>query len=135
MEQLRKELKYVGSRSSGSGGQHVNKVSSRVTLKFDLNASAHFSAEEKETIKKKMSGRLSQEGILSMSCETSRSQLKNKKLVTNRFFEELGWALKKEKTRKECTLPVSVQLKRKQSKMALSQKKGFRKKVTVTEHY
>lgn len=133
MEQIRKELRYVSSRSSGSGGQHVNKVSSRVTLKFDLESCPYFSDEEKEQIKSKMAGRIGQDGIIQMSCDTSRSQLKNKKLVTARFFEALASAIKKEKIRKECTLPPAIQHKRKQHKMAQSQKKDFRKKISGIE--
>jgi ribosome-associated protein len=76
------ELTYKAVRSSGAGGQNVNKVSSKVILTFHLENSNAFSEEEKELIVSKLTKKLTQEGVLILTCEEDRSQLKNKEIAT-----------------------------------------------------
>ena len=75
---LIKELSFKTARSFGAGGQHVNKVSSKVILSFDLENSEGLNMREKKLLKKAMSSRLTKEGVLNLSCEESKSQHQNK---------------------------------------------------------
>ena len=86
---LVKELSFKTARSSGAGGQHVNKVSSKVILSFDLENSEGLNTREKRLLKKALSSRLTSESILNLSCEESKSQHQNKDLVIKRFFSIL----------------------------------------------
>ena len=86
---LIKELSFKTARSSGAGGQHVNKVSSKVILSFDLENSEGLNMREKKLLKKAMSSRLTKEGVLNLSCEESKSQHQNKDLVIKRFLSIL----------------------------------------------
>ena len=81
-----REFKFQTSRSSGPGGQHVNKVSSRVELRFNLWESQLLTYEEKNLLYRKLSTRISQEGILSIVVQVDRSQLKNKQLAITKFW-------------------------------------------------
>ena len=86
---LEKELSFKTARSSGAGGQHVNKVSSKVILSFDLENSEGLNTREKRLLKKALSSRLTNDGIINLSCEESKSQYQNKGLVIKRFFSIL----------------------------------------------
>lgn len=94
-----KELKFKTSRSSGSGGQNVNKVSTKVELRFDLDNSSILTDAEKDTIKLKLKNRISSENILIITSDSERTQLRNKKKVIELFLELLEKALKKPKKR------------------------------------
>ena len=91
-ETIYKELQFKAVRSSGAGGQHVNKVSSKVELYFDLTNSPSFSEEEKELLFKNLATRLTKEGVLQLSSGESRSQHTNKEKVVKRLFEVLAKA-------------------------------------------
>ena len=88
-EGIIQELKFKAVRSSGAGGQHVNKVSSKVELTFDLENSMALTDLEKNRLLKKLSSKLSKENILLLQCEETRSQHKNKELVIKKFLETL----------------------------------------------
>lgn len=135
MEKIRDEIRYIASRSSGSGGQHVNKVSSRVSLLFHVNDSQYLTVVEKEVILKKLSNLISKEGVLQLSCDSSRSQHRNKTIVTERFFQLLNAALEEQKPRKETTLPASIKHKRRLNKAAKSVQKEFRRKVNPANYF
>lgn len=125
---LMQELKFKAIRSSGAGGQHVNKVSSKVELTFDITNSRSLSAFEKERIINKLSSRLTKENVLILQVDESRSQHKNKALVINRLFDLLENALKIEKKRKR-TRPTKSSIEkriRKKKKDAL--KKAHRRR-------
>lgn len=81
-EKIITELQYKAVRSSGSGGQNVNKVASKVVLTFDLKNSQSLSEEEKLRLETKLMTRLTAEQILILNCDEDRSQLKNKAIVT-----------------------------------------------------
>ena len=124
---LNKEVKYRTSRSSGAGGQHVNKVSTKVELIFDVNRSAVLSEEQKTIIHDKLKNRISNEGLLILQCDETRSQLKNKEIVFNRFILLIEDALKPKKERKPTKPTKSSVEKRLKDKKTKSEKKDLRK--------
>ncbi len=124
---LQKEVKYRTSRSSGPGGQHVNKVATKVELLFDVNNSTILTENEKETISLKLKNKISQEGILSVQCESSRSQLKNKELAFNKLLKLLNEALTINKVRKPSKPKKGAILKRLSDKKRHSEKKSNRR--------
>ena len=130
-EKILSELNFKAVRSSGAGGQNVNKVASKVVLTFDLNASQALSDEEKVLIETKLASRLTSENILILNCDEDRSQLKNKTIVTKRFLDLIKKALVVAKPRKATKVPKSVIKKRIKDKKNLSEIKANRKKPIV----
>lgn len=128
IEKVLLELSFKAVRSSGAGGQNVNKVSSKVVLTFDLNASKALSDEEKELLLSKLAPRLTSDAILILNCDEDRSQLKNKTIVTKRFLELIQKALVVPKKRKATKIPRSVIEKRIKEKRNTSEIKESRKK-------
>lgn len=124
---LQSELQFKAVRSSGAGGQNVNKVASKVELSFDLEASTGLLDDEKELLKKNLSSRLTKGNVLLLQCEESRSQHKNKELVINRFFELIKDGLIIPKVRIPTKTPRSVIRKRLKAKRKTSDKKANRK--------
>ena len=122
------ELQYKAVRSSGAGGQNVNKVSSKVVLTFDLPNSQVLSEEQKEWLKLKLASRLTTDSVLILNCDEDRSQLKNKEIVTKRFLEILKKALIVPKARKATKIPKSVIRKRIKDKKNISEVKKNRRK-------
>ncbi len=105
------ELSFSFSRSSGKGGQSVNKVNSRVSLSFAVDDSPNLSGEEKALIKVKLAGRINNEGILRLDADRQRSQRTNKEEVINRFITLLRQALQVQKKRRG-TRPTRASNKR-----------------------
>lgn len=128
IENLIKELSFKATRSSGAGGQHVNKVSSKVELTFDLEKSKELSDEEKELLLKYLATRLTKENVLILQCDESRSQHKNKEIVVDRFIKLVTTGLIRPKKRKRTKPSRSSIQKRLTSKKKLSNKKSTRKK-------
>ncbi len=128
LDKIKSELSYKAVRSSGAGGQNVNKVSSKVILSFDILQSNGLSNSEKELLKSKLRPRLTSDYILMLNGEEDRSQLKNKALVTKRFFEILKIALTIPKQRKATKIPRSVIEKRIKAKRNNSLIKQNRKR-------
>lgn len=126
IEKLMGECVFTAVRSSGSGGQNVNKVSSKVVLSFDVNASEVLSEIEKLRILEKLTNRISKNGILQISSDTERTQWLNKKAVTAKFQLLIRQSLQHERKR-YATKPTcqSVQ-KRLDDKKRQSTKKHFR---------
>jgi ribosome-associated protein len=122
------ELTFKAVRSSGAGGQNVNKVSSKVVLTFDLVSSLALSDEEKELSLKKLKSKVTLEGILILNCDEDRSQLKNKTIVTKRFLEIIEKSLIVPKPRKATKTPRSVVEKRLKDKSSTAEIKQNRKK-------
>lgn len=126
-KQLIQESWYKAVRSSGAGGQNVNKVSSKVELHFDLVSSTAFSDDEKERLQKKLQSRLTTSNELILQCDESRSQHKNKEIVTQRFLELIREGLKKPKPRKKTKPSKAAKLKRLREKKHRSEKKASRR--------
>lgn len=122
------ELSFKAVRSSGAGGQNVNKVSSKVVLSFDLHNSQSLSHDEKSLLSEKLKTKLTLEGILILNCDEDRSQLKNKEIVTKRFLKLIQNALIIPKKRKPTKIPRSVIEKRIKAKRNTSEIKQSRKK-------
>ncbi|WP_445732714.1 alternative ribosome rescue aminoacyl-tRNA hydrolase ArfB [Mariniflexile sp.] len=125
------ELTFKAIRSSGAGGQHVNKVSSKVELTFDINESLVFDDGQKERLLNKLKTKFTNEGTLVMQCDETRSQHKNKELVTKRFFELLESGLLVPKKRIPTKIPRSVVKKRLKNKRNVSDKKANRQKPDI----
>ncbi len=123
------EIDFKAIRSSGAGGQHVNKVSSKIELSFDIQASKGISDEEKLLILKKLSSRTTKLGVLKLSCGDTRSQYRNKKQVTKRLFEILKSSLHIPAIRKSTTPTKASIKKRLELKKHVSLKKSNRKKL------
>jgi len=130
-ETLIKELKFKAVRSGGAGGQHVNKVSSKVELQFDLQNSLAFTEEEKELLLKTLSFKLTKVNVLLLQCDESRSQHKNKEIVIKRFIELIKNALKVPKKRKATKPSKSSIQKRLDKKKKLAFNKAFRKRPNL----
>lgn len=127
-EKIISELHFKAVRSSGSGGQNVNKVSSKVVLTFDLNSSQALTEDEKVVIASKLAPKLTSENILILNCDEDRSQLKNKTIVTKRFLELIKKALIVPKKRKATKIPKAHIEKRLKDKSSISEIKENRKK-------
>lgn len=130
-EALLKELSFKAIRSSGAGGQHVNKVASKVELIFDLKASSVLNEEQKQRLLHKLQNRLTKEGVLILQCGESRSQHKNKDIVINRFLNLIRTGLIIPKKRVPTKIPKSVIRKRLKNKRNLSEKKTNRRKPNL----
>ena len=122
------ELNFKAVRSSGAGGQNVNKVSSKVVLSFDLMNSQALSEDEKLLLETKLYSRLTSEKILILNCDEDRSQLKNKAIVTKRFLDIITAGLVIPKIRKATKIPKSVIRKRIKDKKNVSDIKKNRRK-------
>ncbi len=127
-EKIISELNFKAVRSSGAGGQNVNKVSSKVVLSFDLGNSKALSEEEKLLLETKLYSRLTSEKILILNCDEDRSQLKNKAIVTKRFLDIITAGLVIPKIRKATKVPKSVIRKRIKDKKNVSDIKKNRRK-------
>ncbi len=122
------ELSFKAIRSGGAGGQHVNKVSSKVVVSFDVLNSMGLSESEKDLVVSKLSNRLNSDSILQVACDESRSQFKNKELVIKRLILVIQSALMVAKIRKETKIPKSVIKKRIKDKKIQSDIKNSRRK-------
>lgn len=121
-------VQFQTSRSGGSGGQHVNKVETKVTLLFDLEAATPFSAEEKERLRTRLASRLQGDGLLQVSSQETRSQFRNKEIALEKLAGLLTGALKIEKPRK-ATKPSRASMQRRlEAKRVQALRKINRKK-------
>lgn len=129
MEKLHRELRFRVARSSGSGGQHVNKVSTKVELLFDILNSSQLNDAQKELILEKLANRINQDGILQFAVDTTRSQLQNKTLAIKKFDHLLAKALAPVKKRAEVLAYTADKRKRLNDKKRTGEKKAARRKV------
>lgn len=125
---LLSELTYKATRSSGAGGQHVNKTSTRVELYWSIFESKAFTADKILRLREKLHNRITKEGMIILASEKSRSQHKNKVDVTNRFLALIQANLVEPKIRKRTTPSRASKLKRLSNKKAHSEKKANRRK-------
>ncbi|MFS4415494.1 alternative ribosome rescue aminoacyl-tRNA hydrolase ArfB [Maribacter sp. 2307ULW6-5] len=120
------ELQFKAIRSGGPGGQHANKVSSKVVLVFDLAHSTGLSDAEKIRLATKLANRLNKDGTWALQCDRHRSQHQNKEEVIKRFFVLLKQALRVPKKRKASAPSRSAMEKRLRAKKRNAQKKADR---------
>jgi ribosome-associated protein len=124
-----KEFLFSASRSSGPGGQNVNKVSTKVELRFDIPNSNLLSEEEKEILLIRLQKKINSEGFLIIVSQSERSQLKNKEKNIEKFYALLKKSLTPKKKRKP-TKPNAVAIeKRLEEKKMNAEKKTRRKEV------
>lgn len=121
-----REFKFQTSRSSGPGGQHVNKVSSRVELRFNLRETQLLNDDDKSILYHKLATRISQDDILSIVVQADRSQLKNKQSAIEKFFDLLTQAFTPVKKRRPTKPSRRARERRLKTKRLDSEKKTRR---------
>lgn len=121
------EFTFQATRSSGAGGQHVNKVSSRVELRFNIPASQLLNDNEKQLLLEKLKSRLTKDGELLLACEETRSQYRNKQACIDKFYDILNQALRPAKKRLPTRPTKASRLKRLEQKKTTSLKKQRRR--------
>ncbi len=124
---LLSECDFKAVRSSGAGGQHVNKTSSKVMLSWDLEGSRALGENQKSRLREKLVSRLTKGGVLILSYDRSRSQHKNKEQVIKNFLSILKKGIRPPKIRKKTKLTKASKLKRLNSKKQNAEKKANRK--------
>ncbi|NOR87324.1 MAG: aminoacyl-tRNA hydrolase [Bacteroidales bacterium] len=125
--ELDTELQFSFSRSSGPGGQHVNKVNTRVELRFNVILSQILKEEQKEILQEKLANKLNQEGVLIIISQASRSQIDNKKDTIEKFYILINECLTPQKKRKPTRITKAVKAKRLKEKKEHAEKKDRRR--------
>ena len=123
------EIQEYFVRASGPGGQHVNKVSSRVTLYFDIDASPSLTPAQKLRLKRRLGTRISRAGLLRVISRKHRSQAANRRAATERLAELIRGALKRKTVRKKTAVPAAEKRRRmeqKRRRAKLKQDRGRR---------
>ena len=123
------ELHFTASRSSGPGGQNVNKVSTKVELRFHIDSSALLTDEEKILLLEKLAKKINSEGELILVSQTERSQMKNKEKVIEKFYTLLTRALTPRKKRKPTKPSLASKEERLEEKRKQAEKKERRRKL------
>jgi ribosome-associated protein len=131
LKDLHDEFIFNASRSSGAGGQNVNKVNTKVELRFNIAQSQILSVEEKEILLQKLANKLTETGYLIIVSQTERSQLKNKEKSIAKFYALIEKALTPRKKRKPTKPTKASKAKRLDSKRIISEKKNSRKNITI----
>jgi len=130
-QELEREFNFKAIRSSGSGGQHVNKVATKIELSFSVSESLVLNQHQKAIIIEKLYNRLTKDQVLILQCGETRSQLKNKRIAISRAFSILEAALEVKAERKPTKVPKSVIKKRLKNKKIQSEKKVNRRKPNI----
>lgn len=126
-DDLTRELLFSVSRSSGPGGQHVNKVSTKVTLKFSVEGSNVLTEEQKTILRQKLKSSLTKDGYIILSAQEKRSQLANKEDVINKLRSMLTKALTPRKARRATKPTKRSNEKRIEKKKRVGEKKANRR--------
>lgn len=118
------EVSFVTSRSGGPGGQNVNKLETRVTLRFDLAASPSLTDEQKSRLGERLATRITRAGILHVTAQKHRTQADNRDAAIARFAELLREGLREETPRKKTRVPKAAKKRRVEAK----RRRGLRKR-------
>jgi ribosome-associated protein len=122
------EFNFITARSSGPGGQNVNKVNSKVTLCFNVIDSVLLTDDEKTLITEKLANKINSEGVLQITSQAERTQLANKERCIQKFYDLVSKALIVQKKRRKTKPSKSAIEKRLDEKKKQSEKKQSRKK-------
>lgn len=128
-EDFSREFIFSATRSSGPGGQNVNKVSTKVELRFDIPHSKLLSGEEKEILLTRLQKKINSEGFLIIISQSERSQLKNKEKTIEKFYALLKKSLAPAKRRKPTKPDAAAKEMRLEEKKMNAEKKMRRKEV------
>jgi ribosome-associated protein len=120
------EVSFVTSRSGGPGGQNVNKLETRVTLRFDLAGSSSLSPEQKSRLRERLATRITKDGILHVTSQRHRTQAANREAAVERFAELLRENLREEPPRKKTRPSRAAKARRLEEKRRLSRRKRER---------
>ena len=123
------EFKFTASRSSGAGGQNVNKVNTKVELRFCLRSSKWLSSQEKELVARKLANKINDAGEIVLVSQQQRTQFKNKEAAIERFSKLIEQALKPERKRYRTKPTKASKERRLQSKQKQAIKKINRRLV------
>jgi len=126
-DELDSELNFAFSKSGGPGGQHVNKVNTKVELRFSIRDSAVLDEYQKEVLITALANLINKEGELVLYAQQTRSQLKNKEEVKRKFYELINKSLKPVKERKPSKISKAIKEKRIKLKKEQSEKKERRR--------
>ena len=129
------EIRFITSRSSGPGGQHVNTADTRVTLLFNVDKSSSLTQLQKVAVKGKLRRRVDKRGVLRVTSQKFRSQKSNKDSAIERFIELMQWALKPVIPRRKTAVPRSSKRRRLERKQQTSQRKKERKMPKMNGEY
>ncbi|PZR41628.1 MAG: aminoacyl-tRNA hydrolase [Azospira oryzae] len=129
IQRIKPELVFSTSRSSGPGGQNVNKVNSKVTLKWDISQSPSLTDELKNHLLTKLASRITTEGVLMIVAQDNRSQIQNKEEVVLKLEKLLIKAFEEKKPRKSTKPSKSSVQNRIEKKKKNSEKKQWRQKI------
>lgn len=125
------ELTFLTSRSGGPGGQNVNKLETKVTLRFDLAGSPRLTEEQRQRIRERLATRVTRDGVLQVSSQRHRTQAANREAAVARFAELVAEALQEEAPRKPTKVPRAVKRRRLEDKRRRSERKRQRAGLRV----
>ena len=127
------EIKFLSSRSGGPGGQNVNKVNTKIELRFNVTESISLAEKEKERIHEKLKNRINSEGELMIISQSERTQLMNRKKAEEKFFKLVASALTEKRKRKSTVPTAASQTKRLEKKKKKGAIKRLRKDSGISE--